>query len=817
MKKITVIFLLIGLATVKSLFGQVSVPYFSGFDNPIDTIGWSHYATSNTDDWELGTPAKNFFQIAYSQPNAWVTDLDTSYAANSTRALESPYFDLSDTSSIYSLCFYQQRQSTNSVLNYFVEYKIGNSINWQILNYPFMGSLNWQGSSGFTGNYAGNFQKSAFELSFLQGQDSVKFRFRFYSSVSAGDGWMIDNFTIEEPYYNLHANLGDSIFVSQNCSNFNVSSWITYSNYFTQYFNNTAHYYLSNDSILDVSDSLLSSVSSYINSSTNINQSFNLPSGIGPGYYYILYQFDALNILQELNENDNIGYAVLKVDSVYSTPYIQNFEDSLDSWIPGPGNTPVTVWELGEGYRHHIEGSHSGTKSWHTSQTIIHHPTGCNNNCIVQDIYSPYIDLNLSQGFTVLNFWYKNNTGNFLQAYFGLLEYSTDCESSIWDEIDYLPLCTDDEWDYINYNLNWIAPSNNVRFRIKFEASYIREEGINFDDVYIGPIKPDLSIERDNEDRFTSSLLSSDTLKYLLNNCGLVAMPSTISSFYWSNDTIFDVTDILLGTKTEVSIPDTSKLWTSFVYSKPTLTPGKYYIFYKLDTLNAFTEMREYNNTGYFTISQESPYTIPYFNDFETSVSGWKHNSSLGFDEWEWAVPNGTLLDTAFSGTKAWITNDTGAVSPMSRMHLYSPVFDLSSSINPVIEFDMKLSSDPLCYCSEAKTNMSYSIDGGATWNILDTTSMSFNRWYLPIDYENGIDYINDTNYTLLLDDFFERAFVSLSEYNGRDSYRNTRYVLDIGFLSGVPHSFRYNLAPFYNTNFNNKRKEYIFFNNDLC
>ena len=76
-------------------WGQLSVPYYNTFDNPVDTAGWTHYAISGTDDWEMGIPSGQYLNAPYSYPGAWVTNLEGQYTGHSTMVLVSPSFDFS--------------------------------------------------------------------------------------------------------------------------------------------------------------------------------------------------------------------------------------------------------------------------------------------------------------------------------------------------------------------------------------------------------------------------------------------------------------------------------------------------------------------------------------------------------------------------------------------------------------------------------------------------------------------------------------------------------------------------------------------------
>lgn len=770
------------------LFGQLQVPYFNKFDSINDTLGWKHYAISGTDDWEIGVPTDNNFSASFSTPNAWVTYLSSDFASNSDRVLETPLFDLSDTTKEYALSFFQKRHTKVLGINFYLEYSNNNGNTWQLLNNNNAKKKNWQNNSGFSGNQITNFQYSAIDLSFIQGQDSIKFRFRLVSKNSDGEGWMIDNFKIDEAKYNIYATKADTIVVSKHCSTFELNTTLFFENQFFDFIPNTTNYYLSKDSLFDSSDTLISSKSSSINETIiNWRQNINTPSYLSAGLYYIFYKHDALDTLKEENETDNISFAILQIDSVFNTPYIVDFENINHPWKPyleQPSST--LLWELGNGYRHHLEDAHSGNNAWHTSKSINFNYSGCGTYCNLQYVESNYIDLTKDTGDIVFNIWFKHHTNEIS------IEYSTDCDKR-WTYLSPFPTNRDDEWDFLNIPITSLSSYNNIKFRVRNSNNYLKYEGIIFDDVYIGVVKPDLSIERDKQDRFTSTLITIDTLKYFLNNSGLHPALPTLTSFYWSTDSIFDNSDILLGTKQEPFIFDTTSIWTNFIYSKPSNLTDKFYIFYVLDITDTLNEMREYNNSGYFTIYQQKAITAPYFNDFESEISGWRHNAKLGKDEWQWTTPKGKKLDKSFSGINAWITNDTGLVSSMSRMHLYSPIFDLSSITNPVLEFDMKSDSRNL--------NMSYSIDGGAKWLVLDTTNQSYNNWYYPMENTGSLDFnYYIPNFSKILFKLTERAFTTYTQYNSRDVERNTKYIIDLGFLSGCKNiQFRYNLATLLN------------------
>ena len=779
-------------------------PYQNYFTIAGDTVGWSHYALSGIDEWENGYPSNPPFHNPCTQPNAWAVDLDDEPEPSSEIVLETPYFNLLDTTVEYMLTFHHKKGSTSSE-RFYLEYSNDHGSSWSILEDTNSTSFNWQSSTGFplsmSAPYANySYFISAINLRFLQGQDSLKFRFRYISGggPTTNKGWNIDDFQIIEEYYNIYATSADTLRASKagTCSSLDVISFVGFHNPYGQYFSNVTNFYLSQDTIIDSGDIFLGS-DTFLVRENRYNYTFpiSIPVGINAGIYYVMYKHDFTDSLIESSEIDNINYAVLYIDSLYSLPYVEDFENGPTDWLTYNQSGLATNWELGEGYTHHLENAHSGTHAWHTGSFLT--------NPITQDQYleSGFIDITSDTSQLVINFWMKQYSGQVPPTC--KVERSSDCGNGFIGFWPVNPLfsTTHESWDFVNKLIdttNFFPITSGFKFRIYWDPG--SGEGISIDDIYIGSIKSDLTIEMDKEDRFTSTLINSDTLKYQLVNSGLKNASSSITSFYWSNDSIFDISDIYIGANVEPVLSDTSRNWMKFYYNKPTTTPGKYYIFYKLDTANTVDEMRETNNDGYFVIYQEPTISFPYTNDFETQITGWRHNASLGNDDWVWGTPAGALISNAFSGSKAWITNDTGSVSHMSRMHLYSPIFDLSNSVRPVMEFNMINYAGGGSYSSgRAGANIEYSIDGGATWALFDTSSTSFKALYYFMEFHaySGKD-VDDSGHrsSNIMHKNYEKNLVITDDYQSRNTTNTIRQIIDISHLKNYDAiQFRFNVS----------------------
>lgn len=770
MKKSVFIFLS-GIFSFTNSIGQIVPPYSNNFDIPNDTLGWVHYAIQGTDDWERGTPTGPLLNSAYSAPNAWGTNLEGNFTANSVMILESPSFDFSGSTNYYLSFRHMYHTEYNHGGN--IEYSTNGGSNWFLLDGPSSEKSNWHGITtiqilnqpGWSGYQTSYFVISAHKLNFLTGSTNVKFRFKFGGSINPDEGWLIDNFNIQPEAPNIVASNGDSISSSQCSQTYRVNSIIYYPTTIPVTFYNRTDYYFSYDQLLDVGDTFLGSKFGNI-SGTVPNWTHDIPSmpGVNTGDYFIIYQHDVSDSLIETIESDNTGYCPLHIDTCYIAPVIFNFKDGFQNW-ESSGNPS---WVYGKGISHHAEGTHSDSGA----VNIL------NGDNVSSYLESPYINAS-SLPAPAVSYWFNSAAGHKFM-------YTTD-DGLTWNIYNQGSSYNDD-WDYRFTNFSTV--NGSIKFRLYGYSCA-------FDDFYFGYLLPDISIFGDVVNRFTSTQLATDTIHYELINSGWYNISQTTTTFYWSADSLLDGGDFLLGNKLESAMPNFSRINSFFTYTKPTSLSEKYYIIYVLDTQDSISEMVEENNSGYFILYQQDPETVPYFNDFETQVDGWRHNSTLGRDEWQWTMPAGIKLDTAFSGTKVWITNDTGNVSPMTRMHLYTPVFDFTSSNNPVLEFDMKFYAHP-AGGADGKMNMSFSTNGGKSWQVLETTN-SFNRWYYQREFDmvNGFDMdaINPLSSTLL-NLPTENTFTSTDHYNGRDTKRNTRYNLDLSQFSGLPSvQFRYNIA----------------------
>jgi hypothetical protein len=116
--------------------------------------------------------------------------------------------------------------------------------------------------------------------------------------------------------------------------------------------------------------------------------------------------------------------------------------------------------------------------------------------------------------------------------------------------------------------------------------------------------------------------------------------------------------------------------------------------------------------------------SFPYNEDFEANDGGWYASGSNS--SWAYGTPDGAVIDTAASGTKAWVTNLTGLYNASETSYLQSPCFDFSSLVDPDVEFDIWWNTNG----TAGVANLAYSTDGGATWSPVGTNTSGISNWF---------------------------------------------------------------------------------------
>lgn len=126
-------------------------------------------------------------------------------------------------------------------------------------------------------------------------------------------------------------------------------------------------------------------------------------------------------------------------------------------------------------------------------------------------------------------------------------------------------------------------------------------------------------------------------------------------------------------------------------------------------------------NTNYTTLFYVDKF--PYKESFETSNGNWLSDGSN--NEWEWGVPNGSVINQAADGLKIWATDLDGSYTNNTNAYLQSPIFNFSNIQFPYLSADIFVECEP----DYDGLQLQISEDCGQTWQRLGNRGDGKN-WY---------------------------------------------------------------------------------------
>lgn len=117
---------------------------------------------------------------------------------------------------------------------------------------------------------------------------------------------------------------------------------------------------------------------------------------------------------------------------------------------------------------------------------------------------------------------------------------------------------------------------------------------------------------------------------------------------------------------------------------------------------------------------------FPFLENFESGDGYWYQegvNSS-----WEYGTPSTQFIDSAASGTKAWVTNLDGMYNQQELSYLYTTCFDISSLDSPMLSFKLitDIENCGAALCDAAYLEYTYD---NQTWTKLGANGQGAN-WY---------------------------------------------------------------------------------------
>ncbi len=197
------------------LFGipVLNLPSNDNFDGSTVNFISTPATAGGVNSWQQGVPSKPRMNAAFSAPQAWVTNLTSSFSPNHTAFLYSPYYNFNGKYN-YRLRFKMRRiLPSNAGLR--LTWASGNSTTYTTLGSTgalysqnwYNGTANVNGTNGpawrtnSDSNAAnGGFVNCELDLSqFNNFGQPIRFRFEFTAGATADVGVLIDNFELVEP------------------------------------------------------------------------------------------------------------------------------------------------------------------------------------------------------------------------------------------------------------------------------------------------------------------------------------------------------------------------------------------------------------------------------------------------------------------------------------------------------------------------------------------------------------------------------------------------------------------------------------------
>lgn len=430
--------------------------------------------------------------------------------------------------------------------------------------------------------------------------------------------------------------------------------------------------------------------------------------------------------------NDTLRKIITKFTGITSFPYFENFENGDGQWISGGTNSS---WQFGNPNNTEINAAGSGDSAWVTN---LSGPYNVLESSFVESQVFDFTSLTApvfsakvywtsenSWDGTVLqssidggatwqkvgafgdpNNWYTDNTINGLSA---ALEPSGEGWTGTGTNNG------SKEWVTAKHDLTGLGglPSVKLRFAFGSDGS-VTGEGFGFDDVTVYDT-PAIDAELLSiVDPNSGCGLGNESVSVAVVNAGLNSISNFPVSIQVNNGTPLteNITTTILPLDTFLyTFTGTVNLGTIGTYSL------KAYTGITGDGLNS-------NDTALKTVTAiPTISTFPYTESFETGNGGWISSGNL--NSWALGAPSGTVIDTAFNGTQAWVTNLSGVYNNNEASFVTSACFDFTSLTSPIISFNIWYEAST----SNDGALLQASIDGGATWNTVGAFGDP-NNWY---------------------------------------------------------------------------------------
>ncbi|HEV3251133.1 MAG TPA: peptidase S8, partial [Puia sp.] len=306
-----------------------------------------------------------------------------------------------------------------------------------------------------------------------------------------------------------------------------------------------------------------------------------------------------------------------------------------------------------------------------------------------------------------LDFWYKNQGVDFSLP--GNKVWIRGNDQAAWLAADSLSHLAADIGIYkasrtidVTGILAGAVPSQTISssFQVKFgEQGYTSANSVipdgNLDDGYSFD---DISITKSLNDLGMNALIQP-VLTNICNLSSAEVISAQVKNYSNATFNNIPISYRINGTTITETIPSIGPNQTiNYTFSQTADLSG--YKNYTLDLWVSNPSDNYHKNDSLLNINFQTTPVIssyPYLEGFENNNGYW-YTQGIN-DSWQWGTPAKTIINKAANGTKAWVTNLTGNYNDNELSYLYSPCFDLSSLIRPVLSFSHIFRTEDNCDC----------------------------------------------------------------------------------------------------------------------
>lgn len=295
-----------------------------------------------------------------------------------------------------------------------------------------------------------------------------------------------------------------------------------------------------------------------------------------------------------------------------------------------------------------------------------------------------------------------------------------DVDTSGGWELDIIPALhtNQEQWLLTQNCLPWLAEKDHVQFRIRGETGRTETSDLAIDAFKIYDAhQVDVAIQQILTDG--CGLTDQQTISFQYANLGISNLPPVSVSFAVDNG-VYAAPEIISGGLGTCA----SDIFT-FSQTADLSVPGVHQIKVVVQALQQ--DLDQKNDTLIaFVQTVKKIDRFPYEESFEHGPGHWE--ASGVNTSWQWGVPQGTWIQGAPSGKKAWFTgNAQGTYNNGEYSFLSSPCFDFSDlTADPVLAFEHSFQLEDGLDSSWVE----YSLNGGKKWTKINQNFTPLENWY---------------------------------------------------------------------------------------